>query len=126
MPTTDPKKTVDMSKILRVYSGSANRPLAQKIANQLGVELSGLTLTQVANGEIYARYDEPVRGADVLLLQAVAGENVNVCATHGIFSGEAVQRLTDAPIVECEFTDAIPAVEGGKIKSISVAGEFAE
>ncbi len=37
MPTTDPKKTVDMSKILRVYSGSSNRPLAQKIANQLGV-----------------------------------------------------------------------------------------
>ena len=76
MPTTDPKKTVDMSKILRVYSGSSNRPLAQKIANQLGVELSGLTLKQFANGEIYARYDETVRGADVFLIQSVAGENV--------------------------------------------------
>mgnify|MGYP000373453056 CR=1 FL=1 len=37
MPTTDPKKTMDMSKILRVYSGSSNRPLAEKIANILGV-----------------------------------------------------------------------------------------
>ena len=40
MPTTDPKKTVDMNKILRVYSGSSNRPLAEKIAGLLGVELS--------------------------------------------------------------------------------------
>ena len=54
MPTTDPKKTVDMNKILRVYSGSSNRPLAEKIAGLLGVELSGLTLKQFANGEIYA------------------------------------------------------------------------
>ena len=307
MPTTDPKKTVDMSKILRVYSGSSNRALAQKIANQLGVELSGLTLKQFANGEIYARYDETVRGADVFLIQSVAGGNVNdmlmelliatdaakrasarsitavithygyarqdrkagprepitarlvanllecagvdriitldlhqgqiqgffdipvnhlsalplfaeyydtkgfdtdnlvvvspdvgrakaakklsdmlgcslaiahkgrprhnaaevmgiigdikgktciinddmidtggtlvgsinklkemgagdiyVCATHGIFSGEAIQRLNDAPIVECVVTDAIPVEETGKIKTISVAGEFAE
>lgn len=36
MPTTDPKKTVDMNKILRVYSGSSNRPLAEKIAGLLG------------------------------------------------------------------------------------------
>ena len=35
MPTTDPKKTVDMNKI-RVYSGSSNRPLAEKIAGLLG------------------------------------------------------------------------------------------
>ena len=307
MPTTDPKKTVDMNKILRVYSGSSNRPLAEKIANLLGVELSGLTLKQFANGEIYARYDETVRGADVFFIQSVAGGNVNdmlmelliatdaakrasarsitavithygyarqdrkagprepitarlvanlletagvnriitldlhqgqiqgffdipvnhlsalplfvdyynamnfdtdnlvvvspdvgrakaakklsdmlgcslaiahkgrprhnaaevmgiigdikgktciinddmidtagtlcanvkelkalgagdiyVCATHGIFSGPAVERLNDAPIVECVVTDAIPVEEAGKIKTISVAGEFAD
>ncbi len=87
-----------------MYSGSSNRPLAQKIANQLGVELSGLTLKQFANGETYARDHETVRGADVFLI-----------ATHGIFSGEAVQRLNDAPIVECVVPDAIPVEEGGKI-----------
>ena len=44
----------------------------------------------------------------------------------GIFSGEAVKRLNEAPIVECLVTDAIPVEEGGKIKTISVAQEFAE
>ena len=94
MPTTDPKKTVDMSKILRVYSGSSNRPLAQKIANQLGVELSGLTLKQFANGEIYARYDETVRGADVFLIQSVAGENVNDMLMELLIATDAAKRAS--------------------------------
>ena len=94
MPTTDPKKTVDMSKILRVYSGSSNRPLAQKIANQLGVELSGLTLKQFANGEIYARYDETVRGADVFLIQAVAGEKVNDMLMELLIATDAAKRAS--------------------------------
>ena len=94
MPTTDPKKTVDMSKILRVYSGSSNRPLAQKIANQLGVELSGLTLKQFANGEIYARYDETVRGADVFLIQSVAGGNVNDMLMELLIATDAAKRAS--------------------------------
>ena len=61
MPINDPEKSENMRKSIRVYSGSSNRPLAQKIAEYLGVELSGLTLKQFANGEIYARYDETVR-----------------------------------------------------------------
>ena len=285
MPINDPEKSENMRKSIRVYSGSSNRPLAQKIAEFLGVELSGLTLKQFANGEIYARYDETVRGADVFLIQSVAGGNVNdmlmelliatdaakrasarsitarlvanlleragvnriitldlhqgqsqgffdipvnhlsalplfgqyyndmhfdtdnlvvvspdvgrakaakklsdmlgcdlaiahkgrprhnaaevmgiigdikgktciinddmidtagtlcanvkelkamgagdiyVCATHGIFSGPAIERLNDAPIVECLVTDAIPVEVGGKIKTISVAEEFAQ
>ena len=55
MPINDPEKSENMRKSIRVYSGSSNRPLAQKIAEYLGVELSGLTLKQFANGEIYAR-----------------------------------------------------------------------
>ena len=52
MPINDPEKSENMRKSIRVYSGSSNRPLAQKIAEYLGVELSGLTLKQFANGEI--------------------------------------------------------------------------
>ena len=280
MPINDPEKSENMRKSIRVYSGSSNRPLAQKIAEYLGVELSGLTLKQFANGEIYARYDETVRGADVFLIQSVAGVithygyarqdrkagprepitarlvanlleragvnriitldlhqgqiqgffdipvnhlsalplfgqyyndmhfdtdnlvvvspdvgrakaakklsdmlgcdlaiahkgrprhnaaevmgiigdikgktciinddmidtagtlcanvkelkamgagDIYVCATHGIFSGPAIERLNDAPIVECVVTDAIPVEVGGKIKTISVAEEFAQ
>ena len=94
MPITDPKKTMDVSKILRIYSGSSNRPLAEKIANILGVELSGLTLKQFANGEIYARYDETVRGADVFLIQSVAGENVNDMLMELLIATDAAKRAS--------------------------------
>ena len=55
--------------------------------------------------------------------------DIYVCATHGIFSGPGVQRIEEAPIVECVVTDAVPldpTCHDDKIKVISVADEFAE
>ena len=72
MPINDPEKSENMRKSIRVYSGSSNRPLAQKIAEYLGVELSGLTLKQFANGEIYARYDEVEAALDDTNLRRLA------------------------------------------------------
>jgi len=94
MPIIDPEKSENMRKIIRVYSGSSNRPLAQKIADYLGVELSGLTLKQFANGEIYARYDETVRGADVFLIQSVAGGNVNDMLMELLIATDAAKRAS--------------------------------
>lgn len=94
MPINDPEKSENMRKSIRVYSGSSNRPLAQKIAEYLGVELSGLTLKQFANGEIYARYDETVRGADVFLIQSVAGGNVNDMLMELLIATDAAKRLS--------------------------------
>ena len=76
-------------------------------------------------GEEYenTRHNAGFKAIDELARQA---GDIYVCATHGIFSGEAVKRLNEAPIVECLVTDAIPVEEGGKIKTISVAQEFAE
>ena len=283
MPINDPSKTCAMQKTLRLYSGTSNRPLAEKVADLLGVELSGLALEKFANGEIYARFDETVRGADVFFIQSISGDvndalmelliatdaakrasartitarlvanlleragvdrvitldlhqgqiqgffdipvnhlsalplfgeyynnmhfdtdnlvvvspdvgrakaakklsdmldcslaiahkgrprhnaaevmgiigdiegktciinddmidtagtlcasvrelkkmgagDIYVCATHGIFSGPAIERLNDAPIVECVVTDSIPVEAAGKIKTITVADEFA-
>ena len=64
--------------------------------------------------------------ANVKELKAMGAGDIYVCATHGIFSGPAIERLNDAPIVECLVTDAIPVEVGGKIKTISVAEEFAQ
>ena len=44
MPINDPEKSENMRKSIRVYSGSSNRPLAQKIAEYLGV-VAGVNLT---------------------------------------------------------------------------------
>ena len=63
--------------------------------------------------------------ANVRELKALGAGDIYVCATHGIFSGKAIERLNDAPIVECVVTDAIPVEVGGKIKTITVADEFA-
>ncbi len=53
----------------KLLSGTNNRPLAEEIARQLGVELCKLTLTRFADGEIFVRIDENIRGADVFIVQ---------------------------------------------------------
>jgi len=57
---------------LRVFSGSANRPLAEAIAKQLGIELSPITITHLQDSEIHVQIDEVVRHQDVFLIQPCA------------------------------------------------------
>ncbi len=54
---------------LKIFSGSANRPLAEEIANFLGVELGQMEITRFSDGEIYPQIQENVRGADVFVIQ---------------------------------------------------------
>ncbi|MGI9117217.1 MAG: ribose-phosphate diphosphokinase [Gaiellales bacterium] len=53
-----------------VFSGRSNVDLAERITERLGVTLGQTTLKSFANGEIYARFEESVRGADVFLVQS--------------------------------------------------------
>src|SRR5246500_5569712 len=54
---------------LRVFSGRANVPLAEKIAQCLGDSLGKITLQNFPDGEFLARIDENVRGRDVFVVQ---------------------------------------------------------
>jgi ribose-phosphate pyrophosphokinase len=54
---------------LKLLSGTANRPLAEEIAKNLGVELCRVNLGRFADGEIAVRIDENVRGNDVFIVQ---------------------------------------------------------
>ncbi|MGZ4290427.1 MAG: ribose-phosphate diphosphokinase [Gaiellaceae bacterium] len=56
-------------KRLMVFSGRSHTPLAQRIVEQLGVELGEIELHTFGNGETYCRYDESIRGADLFLVQ---------------------------------------------------------
>ncbi len=56
-------------KRLMVFAGSSHPDLAERIAEQLGVELGEIELSTFANGETYCRFDESIRGADVFLVQ---------------------------------------------------------
>ncbi len=57
-------------KRLMVFSGSGNEPLAEEVANILGVQLGGVERSIFANGEIYVHYTESVRGADTFVIQS--------------------------------------------------------
>ena len=57
-----------VSKPLMLLSGSANRPLAEEIARQLDTQLCKATSRRFADGEIFVRIDENVRGRDVYII----------------------------------------------------------
>jgi len=52
-----------------VFSGRANPELAAQIAAKLGLELGHVTLKTFSAGEVYCRYEESIRGADVFIVQ---------------------------------------------------------
>src|SRR6516165_6891466 len=54
---------------LKVFSGRANIPLAEKIAQHLGDPLGKITLANFPDGEISVRIEEDVRGRDVFIVQ---------------------------------------------------------
>ena len=54
----------------KLLSGTGNRPLAEEIAKQLGIGLCKLTCNRFADGEIFVRIDENVRGNDVFIVQS--------------------------------------------------------
>jgi len=56
-------------KRLMVFSGRSHTALAERIAEQLGVQLGEVEVYTFPNGETYCRYDESIRGADVFIVQ---------------------------------------------------------
>ena len=54
---------------LMLFSGRANPQLAQAISGQLGVGVGPVTLKTFSSGEVYCRFEESIRGADVFLVQ---------------------------------------------------------
>src|SRR5688500_20287198 len=54
----------------KLLSGTGNRPLAEEIARQLGIDLCKSTCNRFADGEIFVHIDENVRGNDVFIVQS--------------------------------------------------------
>jgi ribose-phosphate pyrophosphokinase len=79
---------VGYNKRLMVFSGRANPELSAKIADKLGIDLGPITLKTFSNGEVYCRYDESIRGADVFLIQPTCGNPIT-----GISANDAVMEL---------------------------------
>ena len=55
---------------MMLFTGGANEPLAEEVAEVLGIQLGKVERSTFANGEIYVRPQESVRGADCFVIQS--------------------------------------------------------
>ena len=60
----------DNRKNLMLFSGRAHPELAEQVAKELDVAVTAQTARDFANGEIFVRFDESVRGCDAFVLQS--------------------------------------------------------
>src|SRR5688500_10283220 len=79
---------LNYGKRMMVVSGRANPELAWKIAGKLGVDLGAVELRTFSNGEVYCRYEESIRGADVFIVQPTCGNPAT-----GINANDALMEL---------------------------------
>lgn len=57
---------------LKIFALNSNRPLAQKIADEVGVELGKLSVDRFSDGEIQINIEESVRGDNVYVIQSTS------------------------------------------------------
>ena len=54
---------------IKLLTGTANLPLAEKIASYIGIPLTEREITHFSDGEIFVKIDENIRGTDVFIIQ---------------------------------------------------------
>ena len=70
-PAPERKRTRNLSedKRFKLFSGTANRPLAEEIGRHIGVPVGEVKIQRFADGEVYFQLLENVRGVDVFVVQ---------------------------------------------------------
>ena len=84
-------------KRLHLMSGRANLPLAEEIADRLGVTLVDANLAEFANGELHCRFGESVRGTDVFIMQSPSNTDamsVNDAIMEQLIMVDAAKRAS--------------------------------
>ena len=90
--------TQNTEKRLMIVSGEGYPKLAERIADRLDVDLSRVELVKFPGGELYARYLESVRGADMFIVQSL-GEPVNENLMQLLIMIDAAKRASAKRIV---------------------------
>ena len=91
-----------MSKIkdaqnVKLFALNSNHPLAQKVADNLGMSLGDCTISHFADGEISIEINESVRGCEVYVVQSVS-EPVNTNLMELLIMVDALRRASAAKI----------------------------
>jgi len=91
-PQEQPSTQLDIGydKRLMLFGGRAHEQLAADIAGKLGIELGGVTLKTFSNGEVYCRYEESIRGADIFIVQPICGN-----PRTGLTANDALMELLE-------------------------------
>ena len=67
-----------MDKELKIFSGRSNPILANKIAKSLGKDLGEITIKTFADGELWIKFEENIRGTDVFIIQPTNSPGDNI------------------------------------------------
>ncbi|MFM8971438.1 MAG: ribose-phosphate diphosphokinase [Actinomycetota bacterium] len=93
---------VTSTKRLVVVAGRNHPELSDEVAEYLGVPLGDCVLSTFANGEIYCRFGENIRGGDVFVFQTHGGASIN-----------------DARIEQCIMIDAAKRASAKRITAVA-------
>jgi ribose-phosphate pyrophosphokinase len=80
-------------KSLMLFSGRAHPELAAEVAKELGVEPVPTQAYDFANGEIFVRFEESVRGCDAFVIQSHATP-INTWLMEQLIMGDALKRAS--------------------------------
>ena len=83
----------EQTKRMQVFAGTSNPELAEGVVRHLGIELGNVKIRKFANGEIYVRYLESVRGADVFIIQSICSP-VNETLMEMLIMVDAAKRAS--------------------------------
>ncbi len=90
-------------KRMMILSGSAFPDLAREVADHLGMRVAETRHNQFANGELYSRYAESVRGADAFVIQShfshQGGASINDAIMEQLIMVDALKRASAKRIV---------------------------
>ncbi|MFQ3548557.1 MAG: ribose-phosphate pyrophosphokinase [Armatimonadota bacterium] len=78
---------------LRLFSGSGNMELAEKVANRLGVAVGQMSTRRFSDGEIHLQIDQSVRGDDVFVMQSMSAP-VNEHLVELLVAIDALRRAS--------------------------------
>ena len=127
-----------------VGSVSRARAFAQKLHMNMAIvdkrrqkanQCEVMNIIGDVEGKVCLLFDDMVDTAGSLcnaakaIVEVGGAKNVYACASHGVLSGPAIDRINESPITELAFLDTIAPIDpslSSKIKYLTVAPMFAE
>ncbi|MFI0433716.1 MAG: ribose-phosphate diphosphokinase [Candidatus Nanopelagicales bacterium] len=80
-------------KKLKLFAGRSHPELAAHVAEELGIELAPMSAYDFANGEMFIRFEESVRGADAFVLQSHCND-INKWIMEQLIMVDALKRAS--------------------------------